>query len=79
MSEQPKPTLAQFFAAVFGECVDHAHEKIGHCVYCVTCGRRLYQGEVMSADELAAVKEVIVMGASSGRAADTEGRQDGDH
>jgi hypothetical protein len=49
----------EFLAKVFGDCIDHRHEQVGRCVYCSDCGRRLYHGGVMKADELAAIKEAI--------------------
>lgn len=51
--------VADFFAAVFGDCVDHQHEQVGRCVYCKDCGRRLYNGTVMTRKELDDVKQVI--------------------
>jgi len=60
-----RPTFTQFIASVLGDCIDHPHEKVGRCVYCKPCGRRLYQGGVMTADELAALKEAIALEAAA--------------
>jgi hypothetical protein len=54
-----KLTWQEFIRATFGECIDHEHEQIGRCVYCRTCGNRLYQGTVMPADELAELKAAL--------------------
>lgn len=51
--------LADVFAAMFGDCLDHEHEQIGPCVYCRDCGRRLYQGGVMTPDEIADIKQLM--------------------
>jgi hypothetical protein len=59
-----KPTFAEFMASMFGPCIDHEHEQVGRCVYCKTCGRRLYQGGVMTADELAGIREAIALDGS---------------
>lgn len=54
--------LADVYAAMFGDCLDHEHEQIGPCVYCRDCGRRLYQGGVMSTAELGVIRELINSG-----------------
>jgi hypothetical protein len=59
-----KPTFAEFMANMFGPCIDHEHEQVGRCVYCKTCGRRLYQGGVMNSEELAAIREAINLDSS---------------
>ena len=61
MTDRPKPkvSLGELMADVLGDCVDHPHKQVGSCVYCIPCSRRLYHGTVMSADELAALRETI--------------------
>ena len=60
-----KPTFTQFIGAVLGDCIDHPHEQVGRCVYCKQCGRRLYQGSPMSADDLATIKEALALEAAA--------------
>jgi hypothetical protein len=52
-------TLGELLAAIVGDCVDHPHEQVGRCVYCRTCGKRLYQGEVWNDEERAAARAVM--------------------
>jgi hypothetical protein len=59
-------SLADFYRGIFGACVDHPHRQVGHCVYCKQCGRRLYQGTVMTADEIDSVREVIALAGPAG-------------
>ena len=53
------PTWTQVIRSILGECIDHQHEQVGPCVYCKTCGRRLYQGTVIPAGELAELKRAL--------------------
>jgi hypothetical protein len=62
-------SLADFWKGSFGACIDHEHRQVGPCVYCKPCGRRLYQGLVMTAQELDTVRETIAL-ADSPLAAD---------
>ena len=52
-------TIVDVMADALGACIDHPHEQVGPCVYCKPCGRRLYQGAVMTADEIATLHEAI--------------------
>ena len=45
--------------AIFGDCIDHHHVQVGRCVWCEPCGRRLYQGTVIPADERAELKQAL--------------------
>lgn len=60
----PRRTFAEFLTALLGGCLDHRHEQVGRCVYCVTCNRRLYEGPVLDPDDLAAIKEYLALAAS---------------
>ena len=57
-------TIVDVMADALGACIDHPHEQVDRCVYCQPCGRRLYQGEVMTADDIAALREAIAWQAS---------------
>jgi hypothetical protein len=46
-----RPTWADVIRKILGDCIEHAHEQVGGCVYCAQCNRRLYQGEVMSLED----------------------------
>lgn len=59
-------SLANFYRSLFGACLDHPHKQVGRCVYCERCSRRLYQGTVMTAEELGTVREVIALAAGDG-------------
>ena len=52
-------TIVDVMADTLGACIDHPHEQVDRCVWCKPCGRRLYQGEVMTADEIATLHEAI--------------------
>jgi hypothetical protein len=52
-----RPSLVSVYRSLFGDCIGHEHKQVGHCVYCVPCGRRLYQGTVMPAEEIGALRE----------------------
>lgn len=52
-------SLTAFVAGVFGDCLDHRHEQVGHCVWCATCNRKLYQGQVLTAEDIAALHEAV--------------------
>ncbi len=49
------------YRSILGDCIDHQHEQAGRCVYCKTCGRRIYQGTLLTADEIAALKEAFAL------------------
>lgn len=51
--------IIDLMADTLGACIDHPHELVDRCVYCKPCGRRLYQGELMTAAELADLREGI--------------------
>jgi hypothetical protein len=65
MADAP-PTLLDVARAIFGDCISHEHEQVGRCVYCKTCGRRLYQGTVAGPDEIAALREALALEAAGG-------------
>jgi hypothetical protein len=65
-----KPTWDQVITAIMGDCIEHEHERVGRCVYCTPCGRRLYQGTVMSARERAAQKQALAEVATAREAGD---------
>lgn len=52
-------TPLEFLEHVFGDCIDHEHEQVGPCVYCRTCGRRMYHGKVLTAAELAEIRQAM--------------------
>lgn len=53
------PTWDQVIRSILGDCIDHEHERVGRCVYCKECGRRLYQGTVMPLAERAELKAAL--------------------
>lgn len=57
MAEQP--TWDQVIRSIVGDCIDHEHKQVGRCVYCKTCGRRLYHGTVIPPGELAELKAAL--------------------
>ena len=38
--------VAEAFAARLADHADHPWEQVGRCVFCVTCGDRLYSGTI---------------------------------
>jgi len=68
MSEPAPPSWLDIARAMFGDCISHEHEQVGRCVYCKTCGRRLYQGTVAAPDEIAALREAFALEAGDGSA-----------
>lgn len=53
------PAWDEVIRSILGGCIDHEHEQVGRCVYCQPCGRRLYQGTVMSASDRAELKTAL--------------------
>ena len=62
---EPKLTWDAAIRSIFGNCIGHEHEQVGRCVYCKTCGRRLYQGTKFTSDELAELKQALAEAAPS--------------
>ena len=50
------------FLALIGGLAKHAEhpwKQVGACVYCDTCGVRLYQGEALTEQEKAELREAV--------------------
>lgn len=60
------PTWDTAVKAIFGDCINRPHTQVGPCVYCVPCGRRLYQGSVIPAAEMAELRAALALEAGDG-------------
>jgi hypothetical protein len=60
-SNEPLTPLAVWMTIIrqLGEHVDHPWRQVGPCVYCDTCGVRLYQGEALTEDDKNELRDAV--------------------